>query len=88
MLEKSLCLRIHIQTCGGRTGHELQKQNQACVDVVHPERAQQVCDEPRVTCASPLVRKAEEGKGKGVLETKEPAAIFFGLVGGFRGPYF
>lgn len=70
LLEKSLCLRTHVQTCGVRPFHELQKQSQARVDVANPESAQQACDEPRATCASPLVQEAGEGIGKGILETR------------------
>lgn len=70
LLEKSLCLRTHVQTCGVRPFHELQKQSQARVDVANPESAQQACDEPRATCASPLVQEAGEGNGRGILETR------------------
>lgn len=70
LLEKSLCLRTHVQTCGVRPFHELQKQSQARVDVANPESAQQACDEPRATCVSPLVQEAGEGNGKGILETR------------------
>lgn len=70
LLEKSLCLRTHVQTCGVRPFRKLQKQSQARVDVANPESAQQACDEPRATCASPLVQEAGEGIGKGILETR------------------